>query len=60
MYHEFWFADGGSHLGRELDGVWTRPFNDYLTGLFKFAWFDGTSKGPADRWRVWFQVNFGY
>jgi hypothetical protein len=59
-YHEFFSADGGDHLGREFDGVFTRRFNDYLVGLVKFGWFDGDSDGPADRWRMWFQVTFDY
>jgi hypothetical protein len=60
IYHAFFSADGGHHLGREFDGVVTRRFNDYLVGLVKFAWYDGDSRGPADRWRMWFQVSFEY
>jgi hypothetical protein len=59
-YHEFWRADGGQHLGSEFDGVVSRRLNDYLTGLAKFAVFDGRSRGPADRWRLWFQLDFEY
>lgn len=59
-YHEFWRADGGAHLGRELDGVLSRPINDYLMALAKGAWFDGDSSGPADRWRLTFEINFKF
>lgn len=60
IYHEFWRADGGQHLGRELDAVISRPFNKHLSGLVKGAWFDGESRGPADRWRLVFEVTFKY
>ncbi len=60
VYHEFWRADGGTHLGSEFDALLSRPFNQHLTGLTKFAWFDGKSRGPADRWRMWFQLEFKY
>jgi hypothetical protein len=60
IYHEFFRADGGQNLGSEFDGVLTRRFNQYLTGLAKFAWFEGRDRGPNDRWRLWFQVEFEY
>jgi len=60
QYHEYWRADGGDHIGRELDTVVTRRFNDYLTGLVLFAWFDGDSDSPPDVWRLAFQVSFEY
>ena len=59
-YHEFWSDRGGHHLGREVDAVLERPLTQRLTALTKFAWFDGRSRGPADRWRFWFQLHFGY
>ncbi len=59
-YHEFWRDDGGGHLGREIDAVFSRPFNRYLSGLVKFGYFDGKSQGPADRWRLTFDLNFKY
>jgi hypothetical protein len=60
VYHEFFRADGGGHLGRELDGVISRAINSHLTALAKGAWFDGTRRGPADRWRVTFELTFKY
>lgn len=60
IYHEFWSDENGDHLGREYDAVLSRPITTQLTALTKFAWFDGTSKGPADRWRFWFELAFAY
>lgn len=59
-YHEFWSHERGNHLGREIDAVLSRNVTPNLTALSKFAWFDGDSKGPADRWRLWFQLTFNY
>jgi hypothetical protein len=60
MYHEFWRDDGGGRLGREFDALLIRPFNKHLSGSMKFAVFDGTSKGPSDRWRLVFDLTFKY
>ena len=60
IYHEFWRDDGGGRLGGEFDAVVSRPFNKYLSGLAKFSVFDGTSKGPSDRWRLVFDLTFKY
>ncbi len=59
-YHEFWRADGGAHLGREIDFVFTRRINRFLYGLVKGAWFMGRSRAPNDRWRMTFEINFAY
>jgi hypothetical protein len=60
VYHEFWRADGGAHLAREVDAVLSRPLTGHLTALVKGAWFDGRSGGPADRYRVTFALTFAY
>ncbi len=60
VFHEFWSDQGGNHLGREIDTVITRPINDYMTALVGGAYFDGTSRGPADIYRLWFQLTFKY
>jgi hypothetical protein len=60
IYHEFWRADGGTHLGWEIDAVLKRPINEFLTALAKGAYLDTTSYGPPDRWRLTFELNFKY
>jgi hypothetical protein len=60
VYHEFWSDEGSNHLGREIDAVLSRPINEHLTALTKFAWFGGPTRGPADRWRLWLQLTFQY
>ncbi len=59
-YHEYFRADGGGDLGREVDAVISRPIGRHLLALFKGAWFDGSSQGPEDRWRLVFELNFDY
>ena len=60
IYHHFWSHEKSQNLGDEIDGVLSRKLNKYLTALAKFAWFDGTNKGPADRWRLWAQITLKY
>jgi hypothetical protein len=60
IYHEFWSDHRNKHRGREIDGVLSRPINPYMTALTKFAYFDGSSSGPDDIYRVWFQLTFAY
>ena len=60
VYHRFWSHEHSSNLGHEIDGVVSRKLNKYVTALTKFAYFDGTNKGPADRWRLWFQLTLKY
>jgi hypothetical protein len=43
-----------------VDVVVSRAFGDRVTVLTKGAWFDGTSDGPADRWRFWLELTFRY
>jgi hypothetical protein len=59
-YHEFWSDEDGRHLGHEVDAVLSRSIDEHVTALTKFAWFDGRSRGPADRWRFWLQLTFQY
>lgn len=60
IYHRFWSDENGTHLGDEIDAVVTRKFGKYLTFLTKAAWFDGSSKGPADRWRFTAELSFDF
>lgn len=59
-FHEFWSDTGNRHLGREIDAVLSRPLCEGLSALTKFAWFDGSRRGPAERWRFWLQLTFQY
>jgi hypothetical protein len=60
IYHHFWSDEKGRSLGDEIDAVISRKLNSHLSALTKFAWFEGTSDGPLDRWRLWFQVELSY
>ncbi len=60
VYHRFWSDDGNTSLGDEVDAIVSRQINQHLAALTKFAWFDGTSDGPLDIWRLWFQLDFKY
>ena len=60
VYHHFWSDEKSDSLGDELDFVLSKPLNSHLTILTKAAWLEGTSKGPADRWRYWLQLSFEY
>jgi hypothetical protein len=60
ILHRFWSDEGSEHLGDEVDVVVSRAFGDRVTVLTKGAWFDGTSDGPADRWRFWLELTFRY
>lgn len=59
-YHRFWSDDGGNHLGSEWDGVIKWPVWKHVTLLTKGAYFEGTSRGPTDRWRYWLEINFSF
>lgn len=60
IYHRFWSDYGGNHLASEWDAVLEWPVLEHVTLLTKGAYFEGTSRGPADRWRYWFEVTFNF
>ena len=60
VYHHFWSDEGSHSLADEVDVVLAKPINEHVTVLTKAAWFDGYSKGPADRYRFWLQLEFKY
>ncbi|MBW2242370.1 MAG: alginate export family protein [Deltaproteobacteria bacterium] len=60
VYHHFWSHEDTNSLGDEVDILLKKPINDHVTLLTKAAYFDGTSKGPVDRWRYWLEVTFTY
>ena len=57
---DFWSDNNSDSLGDELDFVLIKPINKHLDVLTKGALFDGTSKGPANRWRYWLEFTFKY
>ena len=46
--------------GYEIDGVMTRKLWKNVTLLGKFAYYDGTSDGRADRYRVWMETSIKF
>lgn len=58
-YHQFTGDDQSDDLGWEVDAVASHKFNDYLTGLVKYAFFDGDS-GLSDIQRVWVQMELEF
>ena len=46
FFHQFWDDQGGDDLGQEYDFVSTYKLNEYISFLYKFAYFDGGNK-PA-------------
>jgi len=60
VYHHFWSDEGNDSLADEVDVVLSKAINEHITVLTKGAWFDGESKGPANRWRYWLELTFKY
>lgn len=60
VYHHFRSDEGNDSLANEIDFVVKKPINKNLTILTKGAWFDGTSRGPTDRWRFWLEMTIKY
>lgn len=46
FFHQFWDDQGGDDLGQEYDAVTSYALNQYITFLYKIAYFDGGKK-PA-------------
>ena len=57
-YHQFTSEDSSEDLGWELDLVASHQFNPNLTGLVKYAYFDGD--GLPDVERLWVQLELSF
>ena len=60
IYHKFESDVAGLDYGYEIDGVMTRKLWKNVTLLGKFAYYDGTSDGRADRYRVWMETSIKF
>ncbi len=59
VYHHFTSDQGSHNLGDEFDANLGRAINQYISGLFKFAYYNGHNRySPDDRWRTWLQLEF--
>lgn len=58
VYHDFSNERTGTDLGDEIDLLIKAVINPNLSATAKFASLDGTSAGPADREKVWVQLDF--
>ncbi len=58
VYHDFESERTGASLGDELDLLVKGVINPHLAVTAKYASFDGTSAGPADREKFWLQLDF--
>ncbi len=58
VYHDFSSERTGTDLGDELDLLLKAVINPHLSATAKYATLDGTSAGPADRDKFWFQIDF--
>jgi hypothetical protein len=59
-YHHYWSDEGGRSLGDEIDFEVFRQFGRHYEVRTKGAWFEGTSDGPASRWRFWLEFTIRY
>jgi hypothetical protein len=57
--HYFTADDNTQSLGWEINAIATHRFNQYVSGLVKWAWFDGDA-GLADIHRFWVQLELGF
>lgn len=60
IYHDFEAETSGASLGDEWDAVLSAAVNENISLTTKYATYDGPTGGPADRDKVWFQVEFNY
>ena len=58
-YHQFTEAETSTDLGWEIDAVASHKFSPNLTGLVKYAHFEGDA-GLADVDRVWVQLELAF
>lgn len=59
-YHHFSTDIGGVDLADEIDVTVTKKLTKNLSALARFAHFDGTGAGPADRDKFWFQFDYNF
>lgn len=58
VYHRFNSEDGGGNLGWEFDAELKRKIYKDVSGLVKYAYFDG-QRNP-DIYRLWFQLTLAF
>ncbi len=58
IYHDFEAETGGGSLGEEIDLLLKGVINKKLSVTAKYADYDGPAGGPADRQKVWLQVDW--
>lgn len=58
-YHEFWFDQGGTNIGYEIDAVVSKNISGNWVVLTKVANFDGDA-GWADTIRFWLETTFSF
>ena len=58
IYHDFEAEQTGGDLGSEIDLQFTAKIAPKVSGVIKFADYDGPTGGPADRTKVWFGLQF--
>lgn len=59
-WHHYSTDIGGTDLGDELNVTVTKKLTKNLSTLARFARFDGSSAGPADRDKFWFQFDYNF
>lgn len=61
IFHQFWDDQGGDNLGQEYDFVATWALNEYISFLWKAAYFDGgKNRSPGSRTRNMVQTIFKF
>jgi hypothetical protein len=58
IYHDFEAEQTGGDLGSEIDVQLTAKLAPKVSGVLKFADYDGPTGGPADRTKVWVGLQF--
>jgi hypothetical protein len=58
VYHDYEAELGGADLGSEWNVQLSAALLPRITGLIKFADYDGPAGGPADRQKVWVGLSF--
>jgi len=59
-YHHFSTDIGSTDLADEIDITLTKKLTKNFSALARYAHFDGTGAGPADRDKFWLQVDFNF
>ena len=59
VYHDFSASDGGAAYGTEIDLSITRPINQKISALLKFADFNGAGPRP-DVTKIWLQAVYTF